>query len=34
MNTYRCGDYAVYPSLNAAMKTEREVAEMLLAQST
>ena len=27
--TYRCGDYAAYPSLNAAMKTGREVAEML-----
>ena len=29
-NTFRCGDYAAYPSLNAAMKTGREVAEMLL----
>ncbi len=28
-NLYRCGDYAAYPSLNAAMKTGREVAEML-----
>lgn len=28
--TYRCGDYAAYPSLNAAMKTGREVAEMLI----
>ncbi len=27
---YRCGDYAAYPSLNAAMKTGREVAEMLI----
>jgi phytoene dehydrogenase-like protein len=27
--TYRCGDYTAYPSLNAAMKTGREVAEML-----
>ena len=27
---YRCGDYAAYPSLNAAMATGREVAEMLL----
>ncbi|MDZ7877317.1 MAG: NAD(P)/FAD-dependent oxidoreductase [Saprospiraceae bacterium] len=27
--TYRCGDYAAYPSLNAAMKTGREVAEMI-----
>ena len=29
--TYRCGDYTAYPSLNAAMKTGREVAEMLSA---
>ena len=29
---YRCGDYAAYPSLNAAMATGREVAEMLLAK--
>jgi protoporphyrinogen oxidase len=28
-NLYRCGDYAAYPSLNAAMKTGREVANML-----
>lgn len=28
-DTYRCGDYTAYPSLNAAMKTGREVAEML-----
>jgi protoporphyrinogen oxidase len=27
--TYRCGDYTAYPSLNAAMKTGREVAEMI-----
>lgn len=27
---YRCGDYTAYPSLNAAMATGREVAEMLL----
>jgi phytoene dehydrogenase-like protein len=27
--TYRCGDYTAYPSLNAAMKTGREVADML-----
>ena len=27
--TYRCGDYTAYPSLNAAIKTGREVAEML-----
>ena len=26
---YRCGDYTAYPSLNAAMKTGRAVAEML-----
>lgn len=31
--TYRCGDYAAYPSLNAAMKTGREVAEMLFQKS-
>ncbi len=29
---YRCGDYMAYPSLNAAMKTGREVAEMLSAE--
>lgn len=28
-NIYRCGDYTAYPSLNAAMKTGREVAEFL-----
>lgn len=28
-NVYRCGDYAAYPSLNAAMKTGRIVAEMI-----
>lgn len=28
-NLYRCGDYTAYPSLNAAMQTGREVAEML-----
>jgi protoporphyrinogen oxidase len=28
---YRCGDYTAYPSLNAAMKTGREVAEMIIA---
>jgi phytoene dehydrogenase-like protein len=27
---YRCGDWAAYPSLNAAMATGREVAELLL----
>jgi protoporphyrinogen oxidase len=27
--TFRCGDYTAYPSLNAAMKTGREVSEML-----
>ena len=26
---YRCGDYTAYPSLNAAMKTGRQVAQML-----
>jgi phytoene dehydrogenase-like protein len=29
---YRCGDYTAYPSLNAAMQTGREVAEMILDQ--
>lgn len=29
-NLYQCGDYKAYPSLNAAMKTGREVAEMLI----
>ena len=28
---YRCGDYAAYPSLNAALASGREVAEMVLA---
>ncbi len=28
-NLYRCGDYTAYPSLNAAMQTGREVAEMI-----
>ena len=28
-NLYRCGDYLAYPSLNAAMQTGREVAEMI-----
>ncbi len=28
--TYQCGDHTAYPSLNAAMKTGREVAEMIL----
>ncbi|GHB69081.1 NAD(P)/FAD-dependent oxidoreductase [Persicitalea jodogahamensis] len=27
---YRCGDYTAYPSLNAAMQTGREVAEMII----
>ncbi len=27
---YRCGDYTAYPSLNAAMQTGRQVAEMLM----
>jgi predicted NAD/FAD-dependent oxidoreductase len=30
-NLYRCGDWAAYPSLNAALATGREVAEALLA---
>jgi hypothetical protein len=29
-NLYRCGDYLAYPSLNAAMKTGREVAQMIM----
>lgn len=29
-NLYRCGDYLAYPSLNAAMQTGREVAEMIM----
>ena len=28
--TYRCGDYTAYPSLNAAMKTGRQVAELIV----
>ncbi|MBC7796405.1 MAG: aldehyde dehydrogenase family protein, partial [Pyrinomonadaceae bacterium] len=32
-NIYRCGDYTAYPSLNAAMKSGREVAEMLCQQT-
>lgn len=28
-NLYRCGDYLAYPSLNGAMQTGREVAEMI-----
>jgi protoporphyrinogen oxidase len=32
-NTFRCGDYTAYPSLNGAMKTGREVAEMIIAQT-
>ena len=31
-NLYRCGDWASYPSLNGALGTGREVAEMLLAR--
>jgi protoporphyrinogen oxidase len=27
--TFRCGDYTAYPSLNAAMKSGREVAELI-----
>ena len=29
-NLYRCGDYLAYPSLNAAMQTGREVAQMIM----
>lgn len=29
-HTYRCGDYTAYPSLNGAMKTGREAAEMII----
>ncbi len=29
-NLYRCGDWAAYPSLNAALATGREVAEMIV----
>jgi protoporphyrinogen oxidase len=29
-NRYRCGDYLAYPSLNAAMQTGREVAQMIM----
>jgi len=29
-NLYRCGDWAAYPSLNAALATGREVAEALI----
>lgn len=29
-HTYRCGDYTAYPSLNGAMKSGREVAEMIV----
>ena len=29
-NLYQCGDQTTYPSLNAAMQTGREVAEMLI----
>lgn len=29
-NLYRCGDWTAYPSLNAALGTGREVAEMLI----
>ena len=31
-NLYRCGDWSAYPSLNAALATGREVAELLLAR--
>lgn len=29
-NLYRCGDWAAYPSLNAALATGREVAEAII----
>jgi protoporphyrinogen oxidase len=29
-NLYRCGDYLAYPSLNAAMQTGREVAQIIM----
>jgi phytoene dehydrogenase-like protein len=31
-NLYQCGDQATYPSLNAAMQTGREVAEMVVSR--
>ena len=33
-NLYQCGDQTAYPSLNAAMQTGREVAEMILKNKT
>ena len=32
-NLFRCGDYTAYPSLNAAMQTGREVAELIVGLS-
>jgi hypothetical protein len=32
-HVFRCGDYTAYPSLNAAMKTGRLVAEMLTSRA-
>lgn len=32
-NLYQCGDRTAYPSLNAAMQTGREVAEMIVGES-
>ncbi len=32
-NLYRCGDWAAYPSLNAALATGREVAELIIKAS-
>lgn len=31
---YQCGDYTAYPSLNAAMQTGREVAELILGKGS
>ncbi|WP_071595226.1 protoporphyrinogen/coproporphyrinogen oxidase [Hymenobacter aerophilus] len=31
-NVFRCGDYAAYPSLNAAIASGREVADMILVE--
>ena len=33
-NTYRCGDYTLYPSLNAAMQSGRQVAAIVNGQLT
>jgi phytoene dehydrogenase-like protein len=32
VDLYRCGDYTAYPSLNAAMQTGRQVAEMIVGE--